>query len=91
MSRISYERRRIMEVNPDAFFWDGFDVAIIGISEDNRPVYDIYTMQSIMWSKNKKHITFDEAVEWVEYNILQAYLGDETPIHIWVMPTEEEE
>ena len=91
MSKISYERRRIMEVNPDAILWDGFDEAIVGISEDNRAVYNIYMMESIMWRDNKKYITFEEASEWVQYNILQAYLGDETPIHIWVMPTEEEE
>ena len=89
--RMSYERRRIMEVNPDAILWDGFDEALVGISEDNRAVYNIYMLESIMWRNNKKHITFDEASEWVQYNILQAYLGDETPIHIWVIPDEEEE
>ena len=91
MSKINYERRRIMEVNPDAILWDGFDEAIVGISEDNRAVYNIYMMESIMWRDNKKYITFEEASEWVQYNILQAYLGEDTPVHIWVIPEEEEE
>ena len=91
MKPISYERRKIQEVNPNAVLWDGFDEAIIGITEDNRAVYDIYMMERIMWRDNKKHITFEEASDWVHYNILQAYVGDETPSHIWVLPNQEEE
>jgi hypothetical protein len=35
--------------------------------------------------------TFDEAVEWVDYNILSAYVGEGTPEHIWIMPEDEGE
>jgi hypothetical protein len=35
----------------------------------------------------KTNMTFEEAVEWVEFNVLSAYLGDFTPIHIWTIPT----
>ena len=91
MKPISYERRKILEVNPSAILWDGFDEALVGMTEENKPVYDIYMMERIMWRDNKKHITFEEASEWVQYNILQAYLGEDTPVHIWVIPEEEEE
>ena len=91
MKPISYERRKILEVNPSAILWDGFDEALVGMTEENKPVYDIYMMERIMWRDNKKHITFEEASEWVQYNILQAYLGENTPVHIWVIPEEEEE
>ena len=91
MKNGSYERRKILEVYPLAILWDGFDEALVGMTEENKPVYDIYMMERIMWRDNKKYITFDEASEWVQYNILQAYLGEDTPVHIWVIPEEEEE
>jgi hypothetical protein len=47
-------------------------------------------MECLVYDENKDNMTFDEAVEWVDYNILSAYLGDFTPIHIWIIPTEDE-
>jgi hypothetical protein len=77
-------RAKIAEVNPDAILWDDLDEAIIGIDVDNIAVYDIYKMElEIM----KLHdCTFEEAVEWVDYNILSAYVGEWTPKHIWLIP-----
>jgi hypothetical protein len=77
-------RAKITEVNPDAILWDDLDEAIIGIDVDNIAVYDIYKMElEIM----KLHdCTFEEAVEWVDYNILSAYVGEWTPKHIWLIP-----
>jgi hypothetical protein len=31
---------------------------------------------------------WETAAEWVEFNILRAYMGDRTPIHMWAMPDE---
>jgi hypothetical protein len=82
-------RAKIAEVNPDAILWDGLDDCIIGIDVDNVAVYDIYKMElEIM---KLQDCTFDEAVEWVDYNILSAYVGEWTPKHIWVMPDDEDE
>jgi hypothetical protein len=80
-------RAKIAEVNPDAILWDDLDEAIIGIDVDNIAVYDIYKMElEIM----KLHdCTFEEAVEWVDYNILSAYVGEWTPKHIWLIPENE--
>jgi|TARA_R110000796_G_scaffold25883_2_gene72468 hypothetical protein len=86
---MSYSRERIIEVNPDAYMWDDMDNAIIGISEELRVVYDIYKMECIVYDENKDNITFEEAVEWVDFNILSTYLGEYTPIHIWIIPTPE--
>jgi hypothetical protein len=81
------KRAKIAEVNPDAILWDDLDEAIIGIDVDNIAVYDIYKMElEIM----KLHdCTFEEAVEWVDYNILSAYVGEWTPKHIWLIPENE--
>jgi hypothetical protein len=80
-------RAKIAEVNPDAILWDDLDEAIIGIDVDNIAVYDIHKMElEIMKLHN---CTFEEAVEWVDYNILSAYVGEWTPKHIWLIPENE--
>jgi hypothetical protein len=91
MVEYSYERKKISEINPDAVLWDNLDDAIIGITEDGRVVYDIGMLEKVVWRNNKKYMTSDEAREWVSYNILQSYVGEHTPIHIWTIPTSEEE
>ena len=83
---MSYQRDRILEVNPDALLWDELDSCIIGITDDGRAVYDIYAMEIVTQKLNDWE--FVEASEWVEYNILRAPIGDFSPIHIWVMPDE---
>ena len=88
--KTSYERSRIAQTNPDAVLWDGLDEAIIGVSSEGKAVYDVRMLESIVWRNNKKHITPDEAKEWVEYNILSSYVGEYTPIHIWTISEEEE-
>jgi len=80
-------RARIAEVNPDAILWDNLDEAIIGIDVDNVAVYDIYKMELEIMKQHE--CTFEEAVEWVDYNILSAYVGEWTPKHIWIMPEDE--
>jgi hypothetical protein len=82
-------RAKIAEVNPDAILWDDLDAAIIGIDVDNIAVYDIHKMELEIMRLHE--CTFEEAVDWVEYNILTAYVGEWTPKHIWIMPEDETE
>lgn len=80
-------RAKIAEVNPDAILWDGLDEAIIGITQDNVAVYDIHKMELEIMKLHE--CSFEEAVEWVEYNILTAYVGEYTPEHIYTIPPDE--
>ena len=66
MGTISYERSKIVEANPNAVLWDGLDEAIIGMTSDGKVVYDVKMLESVVWRNNKKHITPDEAKEWVQ-------------------------
>ena len=82
-------RAKIAEVNPEAILWDDLDAAIIGIDVDNIAVYDIHKMELEIMRLHE--CTFEEAVDWVEYNILTAYVGEWTPKHIWIIPEDETE
>ena len=80
------KRKRILDIDPQAILWDGLDEAIIGITNEGVPVYDNHQMEIILMRDNKWD--WETSAEWLEFNILSAYVGDRTPIHMWVMPNE---
>lgn len=47
-----------------------YDTALIGISNDNRAIYDFDLM--VEWLMATQHFTEDEAIEWIEYNTIRA-------------------
>jgi len=63
-------------------FADGFDEAIIGVEERAGVVaYDIDKIIEILM----REMTEDEAVEYFEFNILGAYVGEKTPVYIKIV------
>ena len=62
------------------FSGDSFDDALVGISEDNRAVYDYDLM--IEWLMRVDGMTSEEAMEWIDYNTIRSlpYVGDKAPI-----------
>lgn len=62
--------------------WDGFDNAIIGIGErcstDSMIVYDYKKMVKILVMRD--NMTYEEAEEYIDFNIIGAWIGDTTPI-----------
>ena len=57
-----------------------YDDALIGVSEDNKAVYNYNKM--VEWLIEKESFTEMEAVEWIDYNTIRAlpYMGDKAPI-----------
>ena len=62
------------------FSGDSFDDALIGISEDNRAIYDYDLM--VEWLMREDGMTSEEAMEWIDYNTIRSlpYVGDKGPI-----------
>ena len=62
--------------------WDGFDNAIIGVGERNNSdsmiVYDYNKMVKILVTRDD--MSYEEAEEYIDYNIVGAWIGDTTPI-----------
>lgn len=56
---------------------EGFDEAIIGIDEDTmKLIYSVSKCIEIL----KKDMEEEEAVEYFNFNVKGAYMGDKTPI-----------
>jgi len=73
---------RILDLYPDEEFLiaDGFDDAIIGVDADRmRIVYDAYKCMEIL----SREMSQDDAAEYFEYNVLQSYVGEKTPIFVY--------
>ncbi len=68
---------------------DGLDEAILGtggrINMDEVLIYSYDKCVQIFMDKDK--MTYEEAVEWMEFNVVGAWMGPRTPIFIHEIPT----
>jgi hypothetical protein len=74
------KREWISNENEMAVLWDNCDEAIIGITPNGEVVYSIEKLWEVFIGQG---MTDEEAIEWVDYNILGAYVGEFTPIHVY--------
>lgn len=68
-----------------------YDDALIGVTEDNRAVYDFDKM--VDWLCDNHNFSYEEAVEWIEYNTIRAlpYAGANAPIIMYQLPQSKKE
>ena len=79
--RIEELKETIADHNPEALFADGFDNAILGYSTDLRVIYSVDQIMETLVERDG--MTPDEAIEYFEYNISCAYMGEYTPIYMY--------
>jgi hypothetical protein len=58
---------------------EGFSKALIGSTEDGKAVYIKDAMVAILLEEG---LTYEEAVDFLDYNVFSAHVGDYTPIFI---------
>jgi hypothetical protein len=75
----------ISEEYPDLLIIDGFDEAIIGVVERIGLLAVCYDKSKIL-SILMRDMNEEEAVEYFEFNILGAYMGESSPVYLDVMP-----
>jgi hypothetical protein len=62
-----------------------YDDALIGVTEDNRAIYDFEKM--VQWLIHTENFTQEEAIEWIEYNTIRAlpYMGERAPVIMYAL------
>lgn len=67
-------------LKPDGFDGnpDGYDEAIIGITDDGRLVYSKEIMVRLLC----REMTEEDAWEFLAYNCFNAYVGEQTPVFV---------
>jgi hypothetical protein len=81
----NHEIKNIMEEeNPEALFADGFDDAIIGICRKagSLPVITYSYDKCVEVLMNQQDMPYDDAIEWMEFNVVSAYMGPHTPVFV---------
>jgi hypothetical protein len=61
---------------------DGFDDAIIGQTTKDLVVYNVSTIIEILMERDE--MTEEEALEFFDYNIDGSYMGEQTPIFVFL-------
>lgn len=73
-----------MTEDTDTYYADGFEEAILGVNTEGavpRIVYDKWAMVYIYREQNPD-CEWDEAVEFLEFNVWGSYVGLGTPMYI---------
>ena len=64
---------------------DGYDDCVVGIECNGRLVYD----KRKMLDKLERNMSSEEAMEFFEFNVVGAWVGEETPIFVREMYDDE--
>jgi hypothetical protein len=76
------KRELIADMNPEAIVWDGFDDAIIGYDmREWKVIYDEAKMAEILIADG---MSYEDAIEYLEFNVFSTYVGEYTPINIHI-------
>jgi hypothetical protein len=59
----------------------GYDEAVLGISTDGRLVYSVEKMIEVTIRDGDMNRL--QAIEWLEYNTFNTYVGEMTPIWVY--------
>ena len=79
--RIEQLKETIAEHNPEALFADGHDHAIMGYSTDGKVIYSVNMI--IEGLIEDSEMTYEDAVEFFDFNIAGACVGEYTPIFMY--------
>ena len=79
----------LQDINPEALIADGLDQAIVGFGGQHpmQPVA-VYDYDKCVGVFMGQGMSEEEAIEWMEFNVVSAYLGEGTPIFIKMVPPE---
>ena len=60
---------------------DGFEDALIGITEGMNSVA-VYDYDSCVHILTQQDMSYEEAVEYMDFNVTGAYVGEKTPVFV---------
>jgi len=68
--------------NEQCLLADGFNDALVGITSgiEPRAVYNVERMIDILVERDE--MEYNDAVEYLEFNVIGAYVGEKTPVYV---------
>lgn len=85
IQQMKFEEKKefISQHNPEALLADGFEDALIGVGQQFNKALAVYDRQKcIEILMERDGMSDEEAVEYFEYNVTGAWVGEYTPIFL---------
>jgi hypothetical protein len=80
--KLNRTQQWIRDLDEDALIYDGLDAAVIGMGhrcgQPPTVVYDHERIVRVLVERDL--VTEEEAVEWIDHNIIGGWIGERTPI-----------
>lgn len=74
-------KEALAEENPEALLWDGLEPALVGIARRcGQPSVAVYDYELCVNALMAGGMTNEEAVEWIEFNVVGGWPGENTPV-----------
>ena len=71
----------LADENPEALLWDGLESAFVGIARRcGQPTLAVYDYDLCIKVFTADGMTYEEAVEYIEFNVVGGWLGEHTPV-----------
>jgi len=75
-------RELLAELNPGALFADGLDAALVGVGQQFNRYLAVYDTSKVLAQYEAGGMTRDEALEFFDFNVVGAWVGENTPIFL---------
>lgn len=69
-------------MSEEIMFADGFEDALLGIGVQFNKRFAIYDYDKCIKILVKDGMTEEEALEWMDFNVIGAYVGENTPVFL---------
>ena len=73
----------LRELNPDALIPIGFDKAYMGHAEREGLAVAVFDCDKCLELLQQDGMSYEEAQEFFDFNVIGAYLGKHTPLFLW--------
>lgn len=73
-------KNKLVKLDPELLFADGYDDCIIGLTVRADVPVVIYSADKMI-EKLANDMSYDEAQEFFDFNIEGAYMGERTPVY----------
>ena len=77
------EYDELKELNPDALVPTGFVDAYMGYAEREGLAVAVFDADKCLEILQRDGMTYEEAQEFFNFNVLGAHLGENTPLFLW--------
>ena len=85
IQQMKFEEKKdlLFQLSPDVIVADGFEDALIGVGQQFNKAMAVYDRQKcIEILMERDGMSDEEAVEYFEYNVTGAWVGEYTPIFL---------